>query len=96
MSIQMDASSRAGEAVDSISPSVDAPTQTPVFQRIVRSVLGAVVLIAIFAAIGAHIRVSSAADEYSGALATLDRLFDLLLAGGVVAAAFSVGSTIAL
>src|SRR5215470_14957633 len=94
MSLQMDASSSARNAIDSTIETVDAPTRSLARPKIWRFVLGAVAVVAILAAIASHIRISSTDEQYSGALAMLDRLFDLLLAGGVLAAAFSVGSAI--
>ena len=90
----MDASSSARNAIDSTIETVDAPTRSLARPKIWRFVLGAVAVVAILAAIASHIRISSTDEQYSGALAMLDRLFDLLLAGGVLAAAFSVGSAI--
>src|SRR5262249_4804523 len=94
MSLQMDANSRARNAIDSTIKGGDVPTPSLARPKIVRVVARAFGVGVVLAAIAAHVRVSFPGDEYIGELAVLDRLFDLLLAGGLATAAFSVGSAI--
>ena len=51
----------------------------------------AVLILLSLSAIIAHIQILRVGDDYRGALAPLDRLFDLLLAGFLISVAFCVG-----
>ena len=72
------------------------PTTVPVVRTMPRIAWAAILFVTIAAlAIYAHVRVSARADDYTGTLAIFDRVFDLLLAGFILAVAFATGRLVA-